>query len=221
MLNDPGGREKLLELCGVRRVPIVFRDRKFVFGQKLEDVAEFVGLLGPGPRLLPPEELTDKWINVLTAAQRYTRQLPHERLAERVIKNRDRTIRLQCHHIFRIAEAFLETAVDGVRFEDGSQGYLSPDLAINTSDDLVRYGDNVIARLRLWWDGLADKSCQQEVQTFFGTQTLHMLYERCTWHSAQHARQLMAVIERLGIEPNGRLTDEDFAGLPLPERLWE
>ncbi|MEK7877879.1 MAG: NrdH-redoxin, partial [Pseudomonadota bacterium] len=59
------------------------------------------------------------------------------------------------------------------------------------------------------------------VKTFFGMQPIHMLYERSTWHSAQHARQLAAVLERLGIEPDGRLTAEDLAGLPLPERLWE
>jgi len=42
-----------------------------------------------------------------------------------------------------------------------------------------------------------------------------------TWHSAQHARQMIAVLERLGLEPDVRLTSEDLAGLPLPERIWE
>ena len=211
----------MLEFGGVRRVPVVARGSEFVFAQNLDDVAKFVGIHGPGVQTLAPEKLTEKWINVLTAAQRYTRQLPDEYLGELVIKNRDRTVRMQCHHIFRIPESFLETAVDGIRFEDGAPGYLDPDLAINTSDDLVRYSEDVITRLRQWWDGLADKSCQQQVQTFFGTQTLHMLYERCTWHSAQHTRQLMAVNERLGLEPDGRLTAGDLAGLTLPERLWE
>jgi hypothetical protein len=52
-------------------------------------------------------------------------------------------------------------------------------------------------------------------------QSMHQLFERTTWHSAQHARQLAAVLERFGIEPNVRLTPDDLAGLPLPERLWE
>jgi hypothetical protein len=50
---------------------------------------------------------------------------------------------------------------------------------------------------------------------------MHQLLERSTWHSAQHARQLAAVLERYGIEPNRRPTPQDLAGLPLPERLWE
>jgi hypothetical protein len=36
-----------------------------------------------------------------------------------------------------------------------------------------------------------------------------------------YVRQLMALLERYGIEPEGRLTAKDFAGLPLPERWWE
>ena len=44
MANDPGGREKLLAL-GVRNVPVVSKGESYVFGQNLEDVAEFVGLL--------------------------------------------------------------------------------------------------------------------------------------------------------------------------------
>ena len=46
---------------------------------------------------------------VLRAAQRYISQIPDVRLTERAIDNRDRSIRLMSHPIFRIAEAFLES----------------------------------------------------------------------------------------------------------------
>jgi len=78
-----------------------------------------------------------------------------------------------------------------------------------------------MARLQRWWDELADRTCQQPLNTFFGVHPVHMLFERLTWHCAQHARQLVAVLERFGIEPDGRLSAADLAGLPLPERLWE
>ena len=54
-----------------------------------------------------------------------------------------------------------------------------------------------------------------------GDMKAHELFERTTWHSAQHCRQLMAALERLGIPPDGPLTAENLAGLPLPEKLWE
>jgi hypothetical protein len=59
------------------------------------------------------------------------------------------------------------------------------------------------------------------VNTYYGERSLHELLERCTWHSAQHARQIIAVLERLGIEPDRRLTAADYAGLPMPAGLWE
>jgi hypothetical protein len=47
------------------------------------------------------------------------------------------------------------------------------------------------------------------------------LLERCTWHSAQHARQIIAVLEGFGIRPDEPLTEKDYAGLPMPKGLWE
>ncbi len=205
----------------MRNVPVVARGDQFVFGQNLEDVAEFVGLQGTGHTPLPPEQLIGKWLNVLRAVQRLIRQMPDERLNELVIPNRQRSIRLMGHHVFRIGEAFLETAVDGVEYAVQLANIPPKDGTFTTGEEIARYGDTVIARLDKWWNDLADKSCQQKVKTFFGMQPIYMLYERSTWHSAQHARQLAAVLERFGIKPNGPLTAEDLAGLPLPERLWE
>lgn len=219
MLNDPQGREQLLSL-GVRNVPVVAKGDEFVFGQNLEDVAEFVGLHGTGHTPLPPEQLMRKWINVLRAAQRLIRQLPADRITERVIDNRDRSIRLLSHHVFRIGEAFLETVIDNVEYSAGLATVPPKDGTFTTGGEIAAYGDDVIARLEKWW-GTADKACTRKVPTFFGTPPMHMLLERSTWHSAQHARQLTAVLERFGIEPDGRLTRADLAGLPLPERLWE
>jgi hypothetical protein len=105
----------LLKL-GVRTVPVLATGDQYIFCQNLEDVAEFVGLQGTGHIPLPPAALITKWSIVLRAAQSYIRQIPNERLNDRAIDNRDRSIRLLSHHIFRIGEAFLETAIDGVEY---------------------------------------------------------------------------------------------------------
>ena len=39
--------------------------------------------------------------------------------------------------------------------------------------------------------------------------------------SAQHVRQLIFALERCGVAPDGPLTADDLAGLPLPQRLFE
>jgi hypothetical protein len=75
------------------------------------------------------------------------------------------------------------------------------------------------------WDGaeygvkIADNEPPEALQT--GDDVARRVFERCTWHSAQHCRQLVAVLERMDIKADRPLTPEDLAGLPLPERLWE
>ena len=206
---------------GAQSVPVLAKDGQFIFCQTMEDVAEFVGVQGTGHSPLPPEALFDKWIIVLRASQRYVLQIPNPRLAERAIENRDRSIRLLSHHIFRIGEAFLETAVDDVEYRTNNANVPPADGSCMTGREIAAYADGIIERIENWWAGLDDRSCRQKVRTFYGTPPMHQLLERSTWHSAQHARQMIAVLERLGIEPDKRLTAEDLAGLPLPEGIWE
>jgi len=205
----------------VSTVPVLAREGQYIFCQNLEDVAEFVGVQGTGHTPLPPPVLLTKWINVLRAAQRYIRQIPDSRLGERVIDNRDRSIRLMSHHIFRIGEAFLETAIDDVEYRVNNANIPPAEGTCTTGAEIIRYGDGIIGRIENWWEQLEDTSCRQKIRTFYGTPPMHQVFERSTWHSAQHTRQLIAVLERFGIEPNERLSSEDLAGLPLPEGLWE
>jgi len=220
VLNDPGGREKLLAL-GVRNVPVVAKGENYVFGQNLEDVAEFIGLQGTGHKPLPPDQLIKKWVLVLRALQRYVRQMPTERINENVIENRQRSIRLLAHHAFRIAEAYLETVIDGKEYAVQHANVPPKDGTHLTGKEIADYGEGVIERLQKWWGQVPDKSLSIKIKTYYGMQPMAMVFERSTWHSAQHARQLIHVLERFGIEPDGRLTPQDLAGLPLPERLFE
>ncbi|MDH4149276.1 MAG: DinB family protein [Betaproteobacteria bacterium] len=156
---------------------------------------------------------------VFAAAQRYARQFPAERFRERVISHRERVIRTLCYHVFRIGESFLETW-DGAEYSVKIADNEPPD-EMQTGDDIARYGAAVWQRYETWWQGLDDRSLSRVLKTYYGDTVAHKLFERVTWHSAQHCRQLVAVLERMGIAADGPLTSEDLAGLPLPERLWE
>jgi hypothetical protein len=202
-------------------VPVVARDGAFVFGQDLEAVAAFVGLNGTGHRPLTPDVLVDKWINILRAAQRYVRQMPTDRLKERATENRDRSIRVLAHHTFRVAEAFLESVINGVEYSIGLADVAPQDGTCTSGHEIAAYGDGVIGRLKDWWTANPAESPEQPVQTYYGQQTRHQLLERSTWHSAQHVRQLIFILERYGIAPDRPLVAEDLAGLPLPQRLFE
>ena len=219
VLNDAGGRELLFEKYGLRKVPVLAKGDKYAFGQMLEPFAKFAGLPVPGADGLSPEQLYRKQEMVFAAGQRYARQFPVERFRERVIPHREREIRTLCYHVFRIGEAFLETwngAEYSVKIADNE-----PPASMQTGDDIARYGESIWKRYEAWWSGLEDRSLSRMLKTYYGDTVAHKLYERVTWHSAQHCRQLVAVLERMGIEPDRPLTPADLAGLPLPERLWE
>ena len=217
-MNDPGGRERMLAL-GVRNIPLLVRGTEHVFGQVIEDVAKFVGVKFAREEKLPPEALMRKWQLILTAGQRYIRQYPADRLAERLIDARDQSIRHMGYHVFRIGDGFLATAVNGV--EDWVAISMEmPPATVQTGDDVARYGEEVKQRLAEWWRAQADSSCSARVKHVTGEQSLADFLERQTWHSAQHVRQLAAVLERYGVAPDGPLGAEDLAGLPLPVGLW-
>ena len=219
VLNDAGGRELLFNKYGLRKVPVLAKGDQYAFGQMLDPFAKFVGLPLPGADRLSPDQLYRKYEMVFAAGQRYARQFPAERLRERVIPHRERVIRTLCFHVFRIGEAFLETwngAEYSVKIADNE-----PPDSMQTGDDIARYGASVWKRYEAWWSGLEDRTLSRVLKTYYGDTTAHKVFERVTWHSAQHCRQLIAVLERMGIQPDGPLTSADLAGLPLPERLWE
>jgi hypothetical protein len=185
----------------------------------LKDVAAFLGVAYDARPQLSPQELIDKLDLVMSAAQRFVAQIPEARLDDN-LRDRKRSIRALCHHIFRLEEAFLEVVEDGVYLTYDMLGPPVPP-HIHSTADLVAYGRQVQQRLHRWWDSFADKSCAQEVDSYYGKQPLHNILERHTWHPAQHVRQVMLLLRENGIEPDGPLSDEDLAGLPLPQKVWD
>ena len=213
----PQAMEELREM-GVRSVPVVARGKNYVFAQALEDVSRFIGREFKVERL-PPEVLMQRWLAVLAAAQRHAMQIPAARLHQLATPGRDRSVRDLAYHIYQIAEAFLDAVERGI--PDLAVKYNEPPPASVTSvGQIAAFGAKMSRELEAWWAALPDKSCRQTVKTYYGERPLHELLERCTWHSAQHARQIIAVLEADGVAVERPLTQRDYAGLPLPAGLW-
>ena len=208
-----------LRSLGVRTVPVVARGKEYVFAQELADVSRFIGR-AVDFRRLPPDALIRKWRTVLAAAQRHVMQIPPERLKERATEGRDRSIRDLAYHIYQVPDSFLQAVEDGV--QDLTSVYNAPPPpSVKTVGDVRDYGKGIAERLERWWQREGARAASAKVTTYYGEQPLHHVMERCVWHSAQHARQVIAVLERFGIAANGPLTADDYAGLPLPSGLWE
>jgi hypothetical protein len=48
-----------------------------------------------------------------------------------------------------------------------------------------------------------------------------MMFERTVWHSAQHTRQIAAILEQAGVAPDRPLGADDIRGLPLTDKIWD
>jgi glutaredoxin/uncharacterized damage-inducible protein DinB len=214
----PEAMDELREL-GVRTVPVVARGKDYVFAQELADVSEFIGRKVDFQRL-PPAALIEKWRTVLAAAQRHVMQIPPERLGERATPGRDRSIRDLAYHVYQVPDAFLQAIENGA--QDLTAVYNAPPPSTVTTTAHIRdYGKKVSERLDRWWKREGDKAATAKLATYYGEQPLHHVMERCTWHSAQHARQIISVLEGFDIQAQGPLTQKDYAGLPLPVGMWE
>jgi glutaredoxin len=220
-INVHGNPEGIKELArlGARSVPVVARGDRFVFAQTLGDVIEFLDLKVNLQDRLSPDELVRKLGLVLPAAVRYVRQIPAEWL-DRPFRNRNRPIRVLAHHVFRIVEAFLEAVSENRELTyDLIMQEAGPEM--KTGEDIARYGERVLARAQAWWNNSPDRSCSRPMDTYFGRHPMHVVLERTVWHPAQHTRQLMLILDTLNIDPDRRLTGDDLAGLPLPDKVWD
>jgi hypothetical protein len=213
----PEGAARFVKL-GKGSLPVLAKGEEFISAVDLDEIAKFVGVEVAAQTMLAPDVLLEKWINVLRIAQRSVAQLPAERLREHYVTGR--AVRDLTHHVFRIGEAFVETAIDDVPVTMLHAAKELGEQEFNRTDEYVAYGDEVIERLLAWRRGADDKALARSIETYYGTQSIHQLLERSTWHSAQHVRQLHVILERFGIAPVAPFKPEDLAGLPLPEEIW-
>jgi glutaredoxin len=215
-------RDALAELAalGIRSVPIVRRGDDWANGQVLREVARVAGVAWGGARMLPVPELTARLIGIQTTAQRLFAQIPDDEL-NRMLPHRPRSYTQLVYHIFNIADAFLEHEVQCLPLKEGAYDRVPP-LEMNTKAKILAYGQDVLRRFEIWWDGPGQATVfLRQALVYYGDVTLHEFLERTTWHSGQHVRQLVMVLEILGIEPDKPPPKEIFAGLPMPDKVWD
>jgi hypothetical protein len=217
VLADPEGVDELRRL-GARSIPVLSRGDEWVFAQNIGHVVTFLGLNEKTGPVLSPNELVQRLKLFVDTATRIVPAMPDDRLLTEV-PNRPRSYLALGHHLFRIPEGMLEVAAGATLTNDMLTGGPPPEM--RTSAAIGAYGQDVLAALTAWWDGGADRTGKQVVQTYYGPQMLHELLERTTWHCGQHVRQWFMLLDMAGITPDVTLDAAAFAGLPMPSSVWD
>ena len=209
--NDPEAAARFAEVGG-ELVPAIAKGGSCIGGANLGRVAEFLGLAYRPRSPLGAEVLVERLGHILETAMRLTGQFPVERLASK-LPNRDRTLLALANHIVEVAAGYLVVEA-GEAFDRVVAGAV-PNRELER-DSLATRSRSICARLAAKRPDPA-----RQVETYFGSSDLHHVLERCTWHAAQHVRQLAFMLERFGIEPDRPLDATDLQGLPVPAAVWD
>lgn len=205
-----------LERLGVRSVPVLSRGDKYTFGQSTKQIIEFLGLGEKSGPELSTDELAARVTKFMNAALELIPLMPADRLATHV-PGRPRSYRTLAFHLFRVVDAFLD-ANENVTLVQAM--FREEPAADATTEALVAYGTKVHDRFKAWWQA-GDTAPSKTLQTYYGPQSLHELMERTTWHSGQHVRQYMMLLEKEGVSHHRPLVAADFAKLPMPQNVWD
>ena len=216
VLADERGFKELGAL-GVRLVPVVAKGREWVSGQILRDVARIAGI-ELNREVLPPATLRDRIDTILDGAIRFSAQLPEAHLGD-LLPDRPRSYRDLASHIFQIIDALVDETEGKPLTEEAYRRPAPPH--VRSAADLAASGRVTKARFNAWWEAHKGGDFSRRAEVYYGEQTLHDYLERAAWHSGQHTRQLMLVLEKLGIAPDRPMTKADFAGLPMPEQVYD
>ena len=220
VLEDLDGFKELQEL-GVRLVPIAARGKVWANGAVFRDVAKVAGFEYGELDMLSPEVIKNKVLMIMDAAQRYLNQIPENKL-DIVLPGRPRSYRQLVYHVFDIPKVFLDLVEHGLPYTYEAIKSVLPD-DMKTQKELIIYGRENRNRFKDWWDrdGIAT-NFKQPGKVYYGDVSLHEVLERTAWHSGQHTRQIILMLnEKLGIRPDKPLKDSDLKGLPLPKNIWD
>lgn len=215
-MNEPAALEELRG-NGILRVPVVTDGTRWVNAGDLDAVAELLKLSPTGHRMLPPEDLMQRYDRILAQAQHYLAAFPQDRMSMTVPRRERRDMRQLGYHIFAIAENLMHVKPG----EDYNQGNGPVPASVQSFGDIVRYGDGVREELQRWFAAQNAATWNEKLNTTYGDFALHRYFERATWHSAQHLRQVVEMLRLAGENDIAPLPAGLFEGLPIPEQLWE
>lgn len=183
-----------------------------ISGINLSNIAQLLDLdFDPSPTLVP-ERLLERLNRFLRAIEEIAPQISTDVLRKK-IPGRDRTVLQLIHHTVDVASSFTagREASEPDKISDNS----STD-RLNSLASLSRKIQFTLASLQA-----TTTDWQSTTETKHGRQTMHQVLERCTWHVAQHMRQLEHFCGKWQQTVRGWPSRIDYEHLPLPENVWD
>lgn len=231
---------------GIRALPVITVGDRHVLGFDLNQIDDALGLKQCATDI-PASELVGRAQRLMAAAERFAGQLPVSQFDTPIpgMKDAKPPFTIPGGHVLVLPDGrpyvphatnialFRHIIAHGSKFRNfielkstdythmglyAQSGELPPELGL---DRLCAQLDADRKGIAAWWDAHAERGTENTVDTWIGPQTVRQMLQRETYSLAQHTRQLQAVLEDLGIAPDGPVSGADHASLNLPERIWD
>ena len=198
------------------RVPIVQRGEEWEDARLLTEVARIAGVEHEAEPI-PVDNLYQRLERILAIVSEYVGSLEADDLRTD-IPNRPRSVGELTYHVFDIVEIFLDHE-DGTPLTSFDP---EPEWANRSTEALRTYGEHVRVRLHDWHEGPGqERDWSATAKVYYGEPTAHEFFERTTWHSGQHARQLEWLLTEVFDRDVDPIDPALWEGLPMPEKVWD
>jgi glutaredoxin len=235
-----------LKTRGIRGLPVVTVGERHVLGL---DLAQVDALIGSADVLveLSGGELVARATRLLAAAARFAYQLPTAHYEDPCpgMENVTTPFVLAGGHVLVLSDGspyvphgtflgiFRHIVCHGEKFrhfvqepdddysDSGLYAQFGEPLPSRSVNQLAELAQTIARDIQQWWQDTGGRDLEHPLATFLGPQTLRQMLQRETYSLTQHTRQLMDVLRRLGIEPDGPIGEREFAGLSIPAGVWD
>jgi hypothetical protein len=217
--NDPAAMTALQAL-GITSVPAVVVGERWMTGWNPTRLAALVGFAYT-EHAAPPQELVGSIGQIVESAIRAVCQVP-DSAWDSVWPGRDRPLRELARHLFEVVERGVDADVMSAFPADvWLRNHDAPGLA--SAALMQRYGRAAQAKFAAWYVAPLDTAAfGRSIEADVGPRTLTQVLERTRLHAGQHLRQIYALLEKAGVQPDAPLTDADLRrlGLDLPTAVF-
>ncbi|MCY4130081.1 MAG: hypothetical protein OXG15_12680 [Gammaproteobacteria bacterium] len=182
-------------------------------GVDLQQVAGLLGLNYDSNPDLSPAELIVRQAALLSILDSALDHIPKS-AHEIKIPGRDRTVWNLVEHMCEIACVY-QRVVEGTSTFDAA----AADAEVtdtSTGEQLHSSISRLTAKL-----SVETQDYERSVETYFGPASLHYVLERCTWHIAQHLRQLASLMRDIDTAIMPEVEAKLLDGLPIPIEVWD
>ena len=182
-------------------------------GIDLQQVARLTGLNYDSTPELSPAELKLRQAALLSILDRVLDRIPNP-AHNLKIPGRDRTVWNLVEHMCEIACVY-QRIVEGISTFDVAAA--DADVTVRSTGVQIHSSINELtAKL-----SVETQDYERRIETYFGPASLHYVLERCTWHIAQHLRQLASLMRDIDTSIMPEIESKLLDGLPIPIEVWD